>query len=204
MDNIGGAELVTLIIARELKADIYTTVVNHEAIKKLGFSTPIKTIGWIPTNPPLRQQCAAIRFKLLRLKKRYDFYRRIIESFQTQKALHEILDILNNAKKNGGLNNNNIPSMVENYFFEMNIIIHELSRVLAPCGKVYMVNDNVQYIGEEVPVDLILSDLAESAGMQVDSIWVLPKGKGNSSQQMGQFGRTEIRKCIYVWSKPHS
>jgi hypothetical protein len=65
-----------------------------------------------------------------------------------------------------------------------------------------MVNDNVQYVGEEVPVDLILSDFAASAGLRVERIWVLPKGKGNSSQQMGLHGRNEIRKCVYVWSKP--
>jgi hypothetical protein len=30
LDNIGGAEIVTLILARELNADIYTTNINHE------------------------------------------------------------------------------------------------------------------------------------------------------------------------------
>ena len=92
--------------------------------------------------------------------------------------------------------------MVENYFFEMNIVIHELSRILVKGGRVYMVNDNVQYLGEEVPVDLILSDFAQSADLHIEFVWVLPKGKGNSSQQMGQYGRNEIRKCIYVWTKP--
>jgi hypothetical protein len=65
-----------------------------------------------------------------------------------------------------------------------------------------MVNDNVQYNGEEVPVDLILSDFAVSAGLAVDRIWVLPTGKGNSSQQMGVHGRNELRKCVYIWSRP--
>ena len=92
--------------------------------------------------------------------------------------------------------------MVENYFFEMSFVIHEFARVLAPGGHVVMVNDNVQYVGEEAPVDLILSDFAAGAGLRVDRIWVLPKGKGNSSQQMGLHGRNEIRKCVYVWSKP--
>ena len=50
-----------------------------------------------------------------------------------------------------------------------------------------------------VPVDLILSDFAEAAGFDVEAIWVLPKGKGNSSQQMGLHGRQELRKCVYLW-----
>ena len=37
MDNIGGAEKVTLVLARELKADIYTTNINIEAIKNMSF-----------------------------------------------------------------------------------------------------------------------------------------------------------------------
>ncbi|MCY2990533.1 MAG: site-specific DNA-methyltransferase [Planctomycetota bacterium] len=49
---------------------------------------------------------------------------------------------------------------------------------------------------------LILSDFAEQAGFDVEAIWVLPRGKGNSSQQMGLHGREEIRKCVYVWRMP--
>lgn len=124
------------------------------------------------------------------------------QAFMAQEALHEVLGLLYQARENGELNNNSIPIMVENYFFEMNFVIHELARVLAPGGKVIMVNDNIQYHGEEVPADLILSDLAAKAGLSVDVIWVLPRGKGNSSQQMGIHGRRELRKCVYVWSKP--
>ena len=50
-------------------------------------------------------------------------------------------------------------------------------------------------------MDLILSDFAEQAGFVCKSIWTLPRGKGNSSQQMGRFGREEIRKCVYHWVK---
>lgn len=130
-------------------------------------------------------------------------YRHAINAFENQHALHEILGHLYKARDRGELNNNSIPSMVENYFFEMNLVVRELARVLAPGGHIVMVNDNVRYHGEEVPVDLILSDFAYSAGLDVDRIWVLPRGKGNSSQQMGAFGRNELRKCVYVWSKPY-
>lgn len=122
--------------------------------------------------------------------------------FLQQPALHEVLGILKNAQSQGKLNNSNIPNLVENYFFEMCVVVNELARILTPDGQIFMVNDNVQYHGEEVPVDLILSDFAEQAGLTVERIWVLPRGKGNSSQQMGAHGRNEIRKCVYIWSKP--
>jgi SAM-dependent methyltransferase len=125
-----------------------------------------------------------------------------VSSFDECYALQEVLSLLYAARDRGQLNNKNIPNLVENYFFEMGFVVHELARTLAPGGHIVMVNDNVQYIGEEVPVDLILSDFAERAGLTVENIWVLPKGKGNSSQQMGIHGRKELRKCVYVWSKP--
>lgn len=128
-----------------------------------------------------------------------DVFDKALDIFSNQCALHEVLDTLYNKKNK--LNNPNIPRMVENYFFEMNLVINELFRILAAGGKVVMVNDNVQYSGEEVPVDLILSDFAAHAGFSVETIWVLPRGKGNSSQQMRTHGRKEMRKCIYVWSK---
>jgi hypothetical protein len=64
-----------------------------------------------------------------------------------------------------------------------------------------MVNDNVRYAGVSISVDLILSAMAESLGFEVEHILVLPNGKGNSSQQMGQHGREALRKCVFIWRK---
>ncbi|HQC34777.1 MAG TPA: hypothetical protein PLG95_08625 [Methanoculleus sp.] len=74
-----------------------------------------------------------------------------------------------------------------------------LTRLLKPGGRVFYVNDNVRYAGETVPVDLILAEFAEAAGLEVPAILTLPHGKGNSSQQMGRHGREEVRKCVSVW-----
>lgn len=80
LDNIGGAELVTLILARELNADIYTTNIDYEKIKKMGFDLDkikIYSIGKIPLNAPFRQQSALRKFRRLNLNKngrKYDFF----------------------------------------------------------------------------------------------------------------------------------
>jgi glycosyltransferase involved in cell wall biosynthesis len=75
MDNIGGAEMVDLILARELGADIYTTNINRAKIAKMGFSTDnIFSIGPVPLNAPWRQEMAYWRFKKLNLGSQYDFY----------------------------------------------------------------------------------------------------------------------------------
>lgn len=121
--------------------------------------------------------------------------------FAAQDALHEVIAILRRLAREGLLNNANIPAMVQNYFYEMCFVLYEMARVVRPGGKIVMVNDNVRYAGEEVPVDMILSDMAGRFGMSTDCIWVLARGKGNSSQQMGNHGRHELRKCVYVWTK---
>jgi DNA modification methylase len=128
-------------------------------------------------------------------------FNRVVHIFEQQKALQEVLGILRVFEDAGKLNNTNIPNMVTNYFLEMAFVIYELGRVLRRGGKIVMVNDNVRYAGEEIPADLILSDFAESFGMRTKSIWTLARGKGNSSQQMGAHGRSELRKCVYVWEK---
>ena len=118
---------------------------------------------------------------------------------ENQAALQEALHVLRQEAHN--LSNRNVILLVENYFTEMALIVNELARLVTPGGSVFMVNDNVRYHGQEIPVDLILSDFAEQSGFRCEAIWTLNRGKGNSSQQMGRFGRQELRKCVYHWRK---
>ena len=122
---------------------------------------------------------------------------RAVSNYQDQAALHEVLAIL--REHIDELGNRHVIRLLEGYFLEMSVIVSELGRIVKPGGFVIMVNDNVQYHGEEVPVDFILSDMAERSGFDCTNIWMLARGKGNSSQQMGRFGRREIRKCVYRW-----
>lgn len=120
---------------------------------------------------------------------------------ERQELLQSILKYLDDQKAQGMLNNNGIPRMVRGYFYEMACVIAECSRVLKPGSLLFMVNDNVRYAGASISVDMILSDIAEKLGFNVESILILPDGKGNSSQQMGEYGRKLLRKCVYIWRK---
>ncbi len=92
--------------------------------------------------------------------------------------------------------------MISQYFTELTIVYAELLRVCRPGARVAFVNDNVRYAGEIIPVDLLCTQLAHQVGFIPETIHVLPQRKGNSSQQMGRYGRVELRKSITVWRKP--
>ena len=124
-----------------------------------------------------------------------------ITAADRQELLQAILKYLDDQKAQGMLNNTGIPRMVRGYFYEMACVIAECSRVMKPNAPLFMVNDNVRYAGASISVDMILSDIAEKLGFHVESILILPNGKGNSSQQMGEYGRKLLRKCVYIWRK---
>ncbi|MBU0507818.1 site-specific DNA-methyltransferase [bacterium] len=127
-----------------------------------------------------------------------------IRATDEQPLLQAILAYLDAQRIQGRLNNSGIPRMVRGYFYEMACVIAECARLLADSGSVIMVNDNVRYAGVPISVDLILSEIARACGLDTDAILVLPNGKGNSSQQMGEHGREPLRKCVYVWRKSHA
>ena len=129
------------------------------------------------------------------------WFKKVNKVYDSCPAMSEVNEVLDELNRKNLLNNTNIPRMVKNYFLEMCFVISEMSRVLKSQGYCVMVNDNVRYGGEEIPVDLILSSFAEGFEFDVQKIFVLPQGKGNSSQQMGCYGRSEIRKCVYLWQK---
>ncbi len=111
-------------------------------------------------------------------------------------SVQEVVDFL--SKKE--LNNPKIPSMITAYFIDMQTVIKEWYKILAPDAKVAIVVDNVRFEGEMVPVDLILSEMAEEIGFKVKEI-IVARYKGNSSQQMKKYGKVPVRESILIWQR---
>lgn len=141
------------------------------------------------------------KIELLKKIYRKDNFKKIENTFYSIEALQETLQILEDYKNQKKLNNPGIHRMVKNYFYEHCFAIFEFNRLLKDGGRVYYVNDNVRYAGEIIPVDLILSEIAIKLGFKDSDIIKLPKGKGNSSQQMKSHGKQEVRKSICIWKK---
>ena len=132
----------------------------------------------------------------------YGRYARIADVVQSNEALAEVNAALQARNKLGEINNTGVLTMIAQYFAELTFVFAELQRVCKGGARVAFVNDNVRYAGEIIPVDTLTTNLAEQVGFEPIKIYVLPQRKGNSSQQMGKYGRAALRKSITVWRKP--
>lgn len=141
------------------------------------------------------EELRALRHSLLRshIEARVD-----AQEQAPHRAVQEMVDTLRNRAKD--LNNPRIPNMLTGYFVDMHRVINEWSHVLAHGARVALVVDNVRFDGMMLPVDLVLSEMAEQAGFRVEEI-LIARYKGNSSQQMGRYGRVPVRESVVVWSK---
>jgi len=128
-------------------------------------------------------------------------YRQILQIAKNNEALAEINKALAIRYGRGEVNNRGILRMIDQYFTELTFVFAELHRTCRPGAAVVFVNDNVRYAGEVIPVDALSTNLAEQVGFTPQKIYVLPQRKGNSSQQMGKFGREALRKSITLWRK---
>lgn len=116
----------------------------------------------------------------------------------THPAVHEVAENLLARKHQ--LNNPKIPTMLVGYFVDMEQVITEWSQCLPSGSPVAVVVDNVRFDGEHVPVGLILTDIAVQKGFEVEEI-AIARYKGNSSQQMGKYGRVPVRESVLLWRK---
>lgn len=113
---------------------------------------------------------------------------------------HPVITKVVEALGTKNLNNPKIPVMLTTYFIDMQKAIQEWFNILSPGAKVAVVVDNVRFEGEMVPVDLVLSEIAEEAGFDIKKI-IVARYKGNSSQQMKKYGKIPVRESIVVWER---
>ncbi|MCD8297406.1 MAG: site-specific DNA-methyltransferase [Prevotella sp.] len=130
----------------------------------------------------------------------YNYIKNILYS---TRAFKEIIMALNQRNYNGEINNKGVLRMVEGYFTDLTFIYAEIYRLCKPGASVAVVNDNVRYAGEVIPVDFLCCEIAEKIGFVVKKIYTLKQKKGNSSQQMAKYGRIALRKSITIWQKPY-
>ncbi|MBU7016843.1 MAG: hypothetical protein HXS44_04995 [Theionarchaea archaeon] len=100
-------------------------------------------------------------------------------------AIGEVVTILEKRE-------NRIADMLRGYFQDMNEVIKIWYAFLSNSARVSVVLENPVYHGEPIPVDLILSDMAEETGFSIDRIIVAGYKEKNG---------VLTRKSILMWRK---
>ena len=98
------------------------------------------------------------------------------------------------------VSDNRIKIMLRGYFIDMYLGLYEIARVCRKGAKVALVLGNARYDGQAVLVDEITSDIGEQAGLTCKEIRAV-RWRGNSAQQMGQYGRIASRESVVIFEK---
>jgi|ERR1044072_5070535 tRNA G10 N-methylase Trm11 len=93
-----------------------------------------------------------------------------------------------------------VPQMIDGYFEDMYLHLASLSNRLKKDARLAYILGNVQYHGVAVPVDLITAEIGKNIGFKIEGLSVA-RYRGNSAQQMGEYGRRPSRETILVMSK---
>ena len=80
-----------------------------------------------------------------------------------------------------------LPSMVQSYFADLAQVMKHCARVVRQGGRAWIVVGTSAYCGVEIPVDLILADIAAHSGWSVKSVSVLRQLRA-AGQQWSRIG----------------
>lgn len=147
--------------------------------------------GFLEDNQALKQ----LRYKMLRSN--VEAKRSVeIRDYQAPERLRKLIDKLSSVH----LPNRKVIDMIWGYFEDMFGVLKELSRVCKVGSKIGFVVGNCKYGGIMFPVDELLAEIGESAGLTNKRI-VVARYRGNAPQQMREFGKESSRESIVMWER---
>ena len=94
-----------------------------------------------------------------------------------------------------------IPQMVSSYFYDMEIVLKESYRVAKKNAQLWFVVSTSAYAGVEIPVDLILADIASKQGWNLVSVNALRKLRTSSQCFDDDLKRVKLRESLIICRK---
>lgn len=96
-------------------------------------------------------------------------------------------------------NNAKIPHMIAGYFDDIDAFFAKVQEFVRPGAKIAFVVANCRWNGVVIPVDHLVCKIAEQYGFIADKI-IVARMKGNSPQQMQEYGKIPVRESIVFLS----
>lgn len=91
-------------------------------------------------------------------------------------------------------------AMLRGYFEDCYLNLVSSSRLMKEGAKMAYVVGNARYSGLPIYVDEILSDIGQQIGLNLERI-IAFRYRGNSAQQMGEYGREPSRESVVVFKR---
>jgi hypothetical protein len=90
--------------------------------------------------------------------------------------------------------------MVQSYFADLANIVKQCARLVRPGGRAWIVVGTSAYGGVEIPVDLILADIAAQSGWSVKSVNVLRqlRAAGQQWSRIGDGPAPPLRESLVI------
>lgn len=118
-----------------------------------------------------------------------------VSEFQRPAKLQEVLGLLPTDRRGC---DTRVKNMIDGYFEDMFLVLRSVKRRVRSGGHIAFVIGNVQFGGITIPVDEIVASIGESIGLKCIDVLVA-RERGNSAQQMRDFGKKESRESIVIW-----
>lgn len=97
--------------------------------------------------------------------------------------------------------NKDIPQMIDAYFYDMEQIFKESYRVASPNAQLWFVVATSAYAGVEIPVDLILADIAVKQGWALKTVNALRKLRTSSQCTNANGQKIRLRESLVICQK---
>lgn len=94
-----------------------------------------------------------------------------------------------------------IPDMISNYFFDMQMILKEAYRVARKGAQIWFVVATSSYAGVEIPVDLLLADIAVHQGWALKNVNALRKLRTSSQCISDEIRKIRLRESLVICEK---
>lgn len=103
------------------------------------------------------------------------------------------------AVKRRKSNNAKIPHMIAGYFDDIDAFFKKIPEFIKPGARIAFVVANCRWNGVVIPVDHLVCRIAEQYGFISKKI-IVARMKGNSPQQMQEYGKIPVRESIVILS----
>lgn len=208
------SNIKTDIIDKPIQAK--STIIEGDCRKLLKTSNIIKNFKLCVTSPPYlntfdytdiyRPELFLGKF-ILGSQKLYDLRLKTVRSHVQAKWIEptmsdfgllyeQTMKHINENKEN--LMHKNIPMMIQAYFEDMFSILKILKLKAAKNAQMWLVVSNSAYAGHEVPVDLIIGDIASKAGWYLKEIGVMRYVNKRNSKYSPDI--KELRESVIILS----